>query len=107
MNEIRIVIVLEEDGMRIHDAILATLQDGQAIALSFDGVAFLTSPFIRALIGDLYEQFSQEHLRASLSLENISRDNSKIFKFVVEDVKLRLQNPQAYDDARAFALELA
>ena len=99
--------VLEEDGQRVHDAILRTLENGDHAALSFTGIAFPTTPFIRAVIGDLYQQFSEDCLRASLSLENISPDNAKVFKFVVEDIKLRLKDPQCYDDARAYALELA
>lgn len=99
--------VLEEDGQRVHDAILEVLGNGDHAALSFAGIAFPTTPFVRAVIGDLYEQFSEALLRDSLSLENISPDNAKVFKFVVEDIKLRLNDPQSYDDARAYALELA
>lgn len=99
--------VLEEDAQRVCDALVTALQEGRKVVLSFAGIVILTTPFVRALIGDLYERFSPAQLQASLRLENISPDNATVFKFVADDIKLRRQNPQAYDAARAYALESA
>ena len=99
--------VAEEDGALVHDAIVAALLGSEKSVLSFAKVAMLTTPFIRAIIGDLYERFSEQQLRSALTIENISSDNAAVLKFVIEDIKLRLHDSQAYDNARDYALELA
>ena len=99
--------VAEEDGALVHDVIVTALQSREKIVLSFAKVAMLTTPFIRAIIGDLYERFSEQQVQSSLTVENISSDNAAVLKFVIEDIKLRLRDSQAYDNARDHALELA
>ena len=98
--------VAQEDGERLHDVIVAALEQG-TVALSLEDVAMLTTPFIRAAIGEMYSRFSEERLQSSLSLENISSDNLAVFKFVVDDIKRRLRDPESYDRSRRHALELA
>lgn len=55
-----------EDGEKLHAAIKAALQDGKRVRLSFQGVVDLTSAFLNAGIGQLYGEFDEQTLKASL-----------------------------------------
>jgi hypothetical protein len=99
--------ILEEDGARVADAVAAVVITGTVAELSFAGVEMLTTPFIRSLFGPLLEQFSSEQLNTQLQMTGMAAGDRARVKFVIDDLKLRLRDPQAYDRARQHALELA
>jgi len=99
--------ILEEDGARVAAEVGTALRAGQSVALSFRGVEMLTTSFIRALFLPLLEQFSAGELNAQLHIADAEPGDTKRIKFVIDDLKLRLRDPEAYDRAREHALELA
>lgn len=98
--------ILEEDGALVADLVVRALRAGEAIALSFRGVEMLTTPFIRALIAPLLQEFSSD-INTQLSMTEIGAGDLARIKFVIDDMKLRLRNPESYDRARQHALESA
>ena len=99
--------ILEEDGARVASVVAAAMIDGQQVNLSFRGNQMLTTPFIRALFAPLLEQFPTEQLNARLQLTQLSKGDLARIKFILDDLKLRARDPEAYDRAREHALELA
>ncbi len=99
--------ILEDDGARVASLVAAALKAEQRVNLSFHGNQMLTSPFVRALFGPLLEQFSSEQLNERLQLTELSKGDLARIKFILDDLKLRLRDPEAYDRAREHALEVA
>ena len=99
--------ILEEDGAHVADAVVAALQQEQSVALSFRGVRMLTTPFIRALFLPLLQGFSPEQLNQQFQITDAAAGDLARIRFVTNDLKLRLSDPEAYDRARERALELA
>lgn len=99
--------ILADDGARVASATRDALASGANVTLSFSAVRMLTSPFVRALFVPLLEQFPAEQLRTHLHLTELAAGDRARIKFIVDDLKLRLHDPEAYDRARQHALELA
>lgn len=99
--------IAEEDGVRVADVVSAALSDSLSVQLSFVDVQMLTTPFIRALFVPLLEQFSSEQLNAQLQMSELRSGDQARIKLVIDDVKLRLHDPESYQRARQRALELA
>ncbi len=99
--------ITEEDGALVAELVAAALHTGGEVALSFRGVEMLTTPFIRALVAPLLQHFSSEELRVRFEMTDISTGDLARVKFVIDDIKLRLRDPETYDRARQQALEIA
>ena len=103
--------IAEEDGARVAEAVSAALRDSASahstsVQLSFADVRMLTTPFIRALFVPLLEQFSSEQLNNHVQISEIRAGDRARIKLVIDDVKLRLRDPQSYEHARQRALEM-
>lgn len=85
--------VASSDGQKVHDQIAATLNAGKQLQLSFANVESLTSAFLNAAIGQLYAKFSEQKIRASLSVSNMTPDDVELLKRVVEAAKQYFKNP--------------
>lgn len=81
------------DGQKVHDQIAAALKAGKQVQLSFVNVESLTSAFLNAAIGQLYAEFSEQKIRASLSLADMSADDAELLKRVVDAAKQYFKNP--------------
>lgn len=79
--------VASSDGQKVHDQIAAALKAGKQVQLSFANVESLTSAFLNAAVGQLYSEFSEQKIRASLSLSDMNSDDAELLKRVVEAAK--------------------
>src|SRR5262245_41571519 len=61
------ICVAASDGNKVHDQILAELKAGNRVAISFQNVTRMTTAFLNAAVGQLYGEFSEDHLRAMLA----------------------------------------
>ena len=91
--------VASHDGQKVYDRIEHALREGYRVAISFRNVSTLTSAFLNAAIGQLYGKFDEEHLRASLSVEDIEPDDRVLLKRVVDTAKLYFSSPERFDRA--------
>jgi hypothetical protein len=97
--------VASDDGQKVHDQIAQALRSNKKVQLSFLNVDSLTSAFLNAAIGQLYGNFSEEQIRASLSVADIDQDDLALLKRVVETAKEYFHDPERFEKARREALE--
>jgi hypothetical protein len=86
--------VLAEDGERVYEKIKEALEKEKHVELSFLNIELLTSAFLNAAIGRLYENFPEEKIRKSLFLRNISDKDRELIKRVVNTVKIYQRSPE-------------
>lgn len=91
--------VASHDGQKVYERIERALKEKCRVAISFRNVSTLTSAFLNAAIGQLYGKFDEEHIRASLSVEDIEPDDRALLKRVVDTAKLYFASPERFDQA--------
>jgi len=93
--------VASDDGQKVHDQIAAALRAGRKVELSFQNVSSLTSAFLNAAIGQLYSEFSEEEIKANLSVIDASQDDLLLIKRVVDRAKEYFRDPAPFEMAAA------
>lgn len=86
-----------EDGYKIYELIKAALEAGRQVELSFLNVEILTTAFLNTAVGQLYRDFTEEQVKASLSVSNITPTGRVALKRVVETAKLYYKDPEAME----------
>jgi hypothetical protein len=86
--------VASSDGQKVHDQIATALKAGKQVRLSFSNVESLTSAFLNAAVGQLYSEFSEQKIRAALSVSEMTRDDVELLKRVVEAAKQYFKSPE-------------
>ena len=61
------ICVAASDGNKVHDAIKTEIDRGSRVTISFSGVTRMTTAFLNAAIGQLYGEFTEEHIRQHLA----------------------------------------
>ena len=90
------ICVAAPDGHRVHDKIKSEIAQGNRVALSFRGVTRLTTAFLNAAVGQLYGEFSEEHLRRQIAPAVEAESwHLKRLKDVVDRAKIFFANPNA------------
>ena len=89
--------VASDDGQKVHKHLDAALRENQEVVLSFHNVTALTTAFLTAVIGELYETFSEEEIHSLLKVEDIAPDDLALLECVVRDVKLYFKDPQRFN----------
>jgi len=85
--------VASSDGQKVHDQIAAALKAEKQVELSFVNVESLTSAFLNAAVGQLYGEFSDQKIRANLSVSNMTAEDIALLKRVVDAAKQYFKNP--------------
>jgi len=88
--------VASDDGQKIYDRLALALTEEQNVALSFRNIAGLTSAFLNAAIGQLYGVFTEEAIRAHLSVRDMQPDDLVLLKRVVEIAKAYFKDPERF-----------
>jgi hypothetical protein len=97
--------IASDDGEKVHETIVAALEGGRRVRLSFEGVEDLTSAFLNTAVGQLYGEFTEERLKsAMLPPVDISSDDLFLLKRVVERAKEFFSDPERYRQAALEAL---
>lgn len=91
--------VSSEDGNILFKAITKALSEGTEIVLDFSNIEFITSIFLNAAIGQLYNKYDSTKLRECLKLEEIGNGDLATLKRVVERAKQYFKNKKSMDDA--------
>ena len=84
------------DGEKVHSRLGSALKHNQKVLLSFRNVSVLTSAFLNAAIGQLYGEFDEKKIRASLEVEDIDSDDVVLLKLVVDTAKRYFGNPERF-----------
>ena len=89
--------VATDDGQKVHKHLDAALRANQEVVLSFQNVTALTTVFLTAAVGELYETFSEEEIRSLLKVEDIAPADLALLESVVREVKLYFKDPQRFN----------
>ena len=96
MKEIRISIfeqigsnaaVSSEDGELLYKRILKGLDGNVIVLLDFINIELITSTFLNASIGQLYNRHDSPFLRKYLKVDNLAKEDLELLKKVVERAK--------------------
>lgn len=93
------ICVAPEDAEKVFCEILKALEQGKKVEISFDGVEDLTSLFVNTAIGQLYSEFSEEHLRSRLSVVHASAQDLATLKRSVDRAKEYFKDPARFHSA--------
>ncbi|HPM00741.1 MAG TPA: STAS-like domain-containing protein [Candidatus Cloacimonadota bacterium] len=88
-----------EDGQKVFDKVEHLVKTGKQVTVSFENVSMLISLFLNVAIGQLYNSFNEETVRAQLKVEGLSSDDMELLKRVVDNAKKYYSNKKSYDDA--------
>lgn len=102
MNTINIINVVgdsycieAEDGEKVFSLINKAISENKKVVLSFLNVEILTTAFLNTAVGQLYRDFSEEKIKESLSVKDMSQNGLNALKRVVETAKLYYKDPEA------------
>jgi len=100
------ICVAQDDGQRLFEVLNSALTSNQTVALSFSNVESLTTAFLNAAIGQLLRHHDSAFLRENLTFLDLSSEQLRLLREVIERAKLYFSDPERFDAARAQALEL-
>jgi hypothetical protein len=90
------VCVSIEDGTKVHDKIVDAINAGSAVALSFHGVGRLTTAFLNAAVGQLYNEYDEAEVRQRLlPPTGATQEQLTYLKRVVDNAKIFFANRDA------------
>ncbi|MDQ1769362.1 DUF4325 domain-containing protein [Labilibaculum sp. A4] len=84
-------------GQKVFEMIDQSFQKKETVILDFNGISLLTSAFLNAAIGQLYNKYNSDILIKLLKLENISNTDKMLLKQVVERAKEYFKNKESQD----------
>lgn len=86
-----------EDGAKVHDVILESIQQNKAVEISFGGVTRLTTAFLNAAVGQLYDSYSEGELREILLPPvDATQEQLRLLVKVVENAKRFFADPDRH-----------
>ena len=74
-------------GQRVFERIVQALRNGQRVELSFANVELTIAAFLNVAIAQLYGVFTEEEIRARLTVTEISQQDLALVKLVVDNAK--------------------
>ena len=89
--------VAMEDGQKVFEQIAPVLRHGRSVALSFLNVDIVTTAFLNAAIGQLYEQFDEETVESLLTVQGLLPEDESLLAWVKESSKRYFEDPDRYD----------
>ena len=90
------ICVSTDDGQIVYGKIAPLLREGHKVIVSFDGVEILIPAFLNSAIGLLYGEFTDEQIRETLSVRDMSTGGKDTLEFVMKHAKAYFENPEAY-----------
>ena len=101
------ICVAASDGNKVHDAIKAEIDRGSRVTISFSGVTRMTTAFLNAAVGQLYGEFTEEHIRRQLAPPvDVEKLALHRLKLVVDRAKKFFKDPNVVKTAFFNATEL-
>lgn len=88
-----------KDGEAIFQTISKALHQKQVVEISFQNVEMLTSAFLNTAIGQLYREFSEEQVRASVKVIEMADADKALLRRVIETAKLYYKDPTWLDES--------
>ncbi len=99
------ICVEADDGRKVYDVICEFIKQKQPLILSFMNVNMLTSAFLNTAIGLLYKDFSEQEVKNTLTVEDLSPTDIILLKRVVDTAKEYYKNPEKMEQSVKEILE--
>jgi hypothetical protein len=80
--------VSNEDGVMVHAKLAEAISNNSTIELSFKGVTRLTTAFLNAAVGQLYDEFSDEKIERHLKIVEADRSHLAKLSSTISNAKL-------------------
>lgn len=94
-----------QDGQAVHDTIATHLENKQSIAISFEGVERVTTAFLNAAIGQLYNEFTEDQIRQGIRFVNFTPVIGSAIAKVIERAKEFFRDADKLDQITKGVLE--
>lgn len=88
------ICVSVEAGDRLYSVLAPRVRDHLPVRVSFAGVERLTTAFLNAGIGQLYNEFTEEDIRVSLQISDATDSNLRLLSRVIENAKRFFHDPE-------------
>lgn len=85
----------EAGGQRVFEQIAQAFRNGHRVQLSFANVELTIAAFLNVAIGQLYGEFTEDEIRARLSVTDISQSDLALVKLVVDNAKAYFRRQRA------------
>jgi hypothetical protein len=99
------ICVAQDDGQRLFEVLRDALSSRRQVWLSFSGVESLTTAFLNAAIGQLLRSFESDFLHDNLKFRDLTGEQSRLRRGVIERARLYFSDPERFEAARAQVLE--
>lgn len=93
------------DGHHVNEAISTQLASGGSVILSFEGVGRITTAFLNAAVGQLYNDFTESQIRRQLRFEHVSPISAESLMRVIQRAKEYFANRAKFDAATKAAMD--
>lgn len=80
--------VSNADGVMVHDRIAEAFKRSEAIEISFSGVTRLTTAFLNAAIGQLYDEFPEKTISSLLQYTDATSSHLSKVKTTIDNAKI-------------------
>jgi hypothetical protein len=97
--------VATEDGEKLFSRLLNVLTHNAVVILDFQNIDALTSTFLNAAVGQLYNKFDSPFLQTHLKVINISQEDMELLKRVVERAKQYFKDKKSIENPLRDALD--
>eukprot|EP01012_Entosiphon_sulcatum_P027045 TRINITY_DN32596_c0_g1_i1.p1 TRINITY_DN32596_c0_g1~~TRINITY_DN32596_c0_g1_i1.p1 ORF type:complete len:133 (-),score=10.56 TRINITY_DN32596_c0_g1_i1:249-620(-) len=87
--------VANADGVMIHSMIVESVERGEQVSLSFEGVSRLTTAFLNAAIGQLYDEYDEATVGRLLHVVNTTENHDMKIKKTIDNAKRFFLDPPA------------
>lgn len=84
-----------EDGQKVFELIVRAFNDKKKVVLSFQNIEMLTTAFLNTAVGQLYKDHTEDFIKESLKVSDISESGKVALKRVVDTAKLYYKDPEA------------
>ena len=88
-----------EDAEKVRDRIVAALNEGKKVIVSFKDGEDFTSAYLGEAIGRLYSIFPEELVEESVRVTDMEPIEAEHLEYTLEEVKEYLKNPERWDAA--------
>lgn len=85
--------VSNADGVMINGLIAESLARGEVVELSFNGVTRLTTAFLNAAIGQLYDEYDEKRITADVHMVDTNEGHRAKIKATVDNAKRFFLDP--------------
>ena len=98
--------VAASDGQKVFVKIEDAIRSGKCVRLSFQGVDDMTSAFLNCAVGQLYGKYSEQDIKAKLSIkeDSVAPEDLRLLKRVTDRAKDFFKDPERFKVAAKKAL---